>query len=271
MRDEIESGNRRSHEATEPWSHEDDRQSEKPRSHGPLATPHTPLPQPHTPDPTRQTPPRGVSRRSFMRTVGLSAAAASAQATAETLARARRDDDEADAFGPEPARLTLRVNGEARELTIDPATTLMEALRWHTDLGGTKEVCDRGACGACSVLIDGALVASCMMLAYDAQGREITTVEGLGARSAGGGRSLDAVQEAFIRHDALQCGYCTPGLLMASKALLSENPRPTLEQIKRGLSGNICRCGTYTNVFNAVLEASGQSPIVDASVSREGA
>lgn len=215
---------------------------------------------------------RGVSRRSFMRTVGLSAAAASAQAAAETLARetGREDESGSAPFGPEPSKITLRINGERHELTIDPATTLMEALRWHTGLTGTKEVCDRGACGACSVLIDGALIASCMMLAYDAQGREITTVEGLGARGEGIGRSLDPVQEAFIRHDALQCGYCTPGLLMASRALLSEHPRPTLEQIKRGLSGNICRCGTYTNVFNAVLEASGQSPIVDAAGRRAG-
>jgi aerobic-type carbon monoxide dehydrogenase small subunit (CoxS/CutS family) len=108
------------------------------------------------------------------------------------------------------------------------------------------------------VLVDGRLVNSCLMLALDAIGAEVTTVEGL----ATNGR-LDPIQEAFVKHDALQCGYCTPGLVVACRALLNEHPRPTLDQIKRGLSGNICRCGTYTNIFNAVLEASGQSPIID--------
>jgi aerobic-type carbon monoxide dehydrogenase small subunit (CoxS/CutS family) len=135
----------------------------------------------------------------------------------------------------------------------------MEALRWHFNLTGTKEICDRGACGGCSVLVDGVLVNSCMMLTADAVGCEVTTVEGLAQ-----GDRLDPIQEAFCRHDALQCGYCTPGLIMASRALLNENQAPTLDQIKRGLSGNICRCGTYTNVFNAVLDASGQPVIVDA-------
>ncbi len=188
-----------------------------------------------------------------MRTVGLSAVAATAQAQAERAPSSSTED--ITQFGPDPADITLRINGQAHRLRVDPATTLMEALRWHARITGTKEVCDRGSCGACSVLLDGRLITSCMMLAHDAVGKDITTVEGL-AR----GDDLDPIQESFIRHDALQCGYCTPGLLMASKALLSENPRPSFEQIKKGLSGNICRCGTYTNVFNAVLEASGQEP-----------
>ena len=107
-------------------------------------------------------------------------------------------------------------------------------------------------------MVDGKLVASCMMLAVDAIGAEVTTVEGLA-----NGDELDPVQEAFVKHDALQCGFCTPGLVMASRALLDENPKPTLDEIKAGLSGNICRCGTYNNIFNAVLEASGQKPMVD--------
>jgi aerobic-type carbon monoxide dehydrogenase small subunit (CoxS/CutS family) len=161
-------------------------------------------------------------------------------------------------IGPAPFEVTLRINGQDFKTSIDPATTLMEALRWHLNLTGTKEICDRGACGGCSVLVDGALVNSCMMLAVDAVGSEVTTIEGLAQNG-----QLDPIQEAFCRHDALQCGYCTPGLIMASKALLNEHRAPTLDQIKRGLSGNICRCGTYTNVFNAVLDASGHEPIMD--------
>jgi aerobic-type carbon monoxide dehydrogenase small subunit (CoxS/CutS family) len=106
--------------------------------------------------------------------------------------------------------------------------------------------------------VDGKLTASCMMLAVDAIGSEITTVEGLAEADR-----LDPVQESFVRHDALQCGYCTPGMIMAVKALLNENPKPTADEVKRGLSGNLCRCGTYTNVVNAVLDASGQAPIRD--------
>ncbi len=202
----------------------------------------------------------GVTRRSFLQTVGLSAAAASAQAGAARLIEKQAVGEASDQFGPDPASITLTINGRDHTITIDPATTLMEVLRWHLDLTGTKEICDRGACGGCSVLVDGRLIVSCMMLAHDAQGRQITTIEGLAE-----GDRLDSIQEAFIRHDALQCGYCTPGLIMAAKALLSENPRPSYEQIRRGLSGNLCRCGTYSNVFNAVLDASGQPPLKEGS------
>lgn len=203
----------------------------------------------------------GVSRRSFMQTVGLSAAASAiSTAVEQRVAEAQDAGQKVDKkiVGPNAVHITLRINGKDQPLSIDPTTTLMEALRWHLNMTGTKEVCDRGACGGCSVLMDGKLVVSCMLLAIDAVGSEITTIEGLAS-----GDALDPIQEAFIKHDALQCGFCTPGLIMASKALLNENPKPTLEEIKHGLSGNICRCGTYTNVFNAVLEASGQKPIVD--------
>jgi len=203
----------------------------------------------------------GVSRRSFIQTLGLSAAASAISAKAHAALSAQ---DKADAkqgpkiLGPEPIAITLNINGADKQLTIDPATTLMEALRWQLRITGTKEVCDRGACGACSVIVDGKLVNSCMMLAIDAMGTKVTTIEGLAK-----GDQLDPIQEAFIKHDGLQCGFCTPGLVMACKAMLNSNPKPTLEQIKHGLSGNICRCGTYTNVFNAALEASGQQPLVD--------
>jgi xanthine dehydrogenase YagT iron-sulfur-binding subunit len=202
----------------------------------------------------------GVSRRSFVKTVGASAAAASLSAAAEAraIAAGSRQPQGPALQGPGPVDITLSVNGKPTQLKVEPASTLLDALRLHLGLTGPKEICDRGACGGCSVLIDGKLMNSCMTLALDAVGAQVTTIEGLAK-----GDKLDPVQESFIRHDALQCGYCTPGLVMACRALLNETPKPTLDQIKRGLSGNICRCGTYTNVFNAALEASGQSPVMD--------
>jgi aerobic-type carbon monoxide dehydrogenase small subunit (CoxS/CutS family) len=200
----------------------------------------------------------GFSRRRFLQTLGVSAAAAPLARSADAQQRERTGADGVAILGPGPVNISLRINGKPYAATIDPATTLLDALRIELDLTGTKEICDRGACGGCSVLVDGKLTASCMTLAVDAIGSEITTVEGLAE-----GDRLDPVQESFVRHDALQCGYCTPGMIMAVKALLNENPRPTPRQIKQGLSGNLCRCGTYTNVVNAVLDASGQAPIRD--------
>ncbi len=205
-------------------------------------------------------PRAGVSRRSFIQTVGLSSAAGalSAQAEAHAAALPSLAETTPVVLGPEPIGASLRINGRAFERTIDPATTLLEFLRVHSGHPGAKEVCDRGSCGGCSVEVDGKLVASCMMLALDAEESEVTTIEDLAE-----GSTLDPIQASFLRHDALQCGYCTPGLIMAVRSLLAENPKPTLEQIKAGLSGNLCRCGTYTNIFNAVLDASGQEPIQD--------
>ncbi len=201
----------------------------------------------------------GVTRRSFIQTLGLSAAATSAfKPLARGAAPAAQGRDQVPILGPGMIRVALRVNGAEQELQIDPSTTLLEALRLDLDLTGTKEVCDRGACGGCSVLVDGVLTASCMMLAVDAIGTEVTTIEGF-AR----GDDLDPIQRAFIRQDALQCGFCTPGLIVATRALLEKTPKPSLEQIKSGLAGNLCRCGAYTNVFNAVLEASGQRVPID--------
>jgi aerobic-type carbon monoxide dehydrogenase small subunit (CoxS/CutS family) len=197
----------------------------------------------------------GVSRRSFLRTLGLSAAAAPLARSAEA---AQAGADDVAILGPGSIDITLRINGKPVKATVDPATTLLDALRIHLGLTGTKEICDRGACGGCSVLMDGALTASCMTLAIDAVGSKITTIEGLARDEA-----LDPIQESFVRHDALQCGYCTPGLIMAARALLNENPKPTPQQIKHGLSGTLCRCGAYGNVLNAVLDASGQQPIHD--------
>jgi xanthine dehydrogenase YagT iron-sulfur-binding subunit len=144
------------------------------------------------------------------------------------------------------------VNGAARSVSVEPRVTLLRALRNHLDLTGAKEVCDRGACGACTVLFDGEPVYSCLMLAADAEGHEITTVEGLGSPE-----KLSPLQAAFVECDALQCGFCTPGFVVAGTALLRRTPSPSLEQVKDGLAGNLCRCGTYGRVFEAVQKAAG--------------
>lgn len=203
-----------------------------------------------------------VSRRFFMKTLGVSAAAtglsAGADARAASLIGEERRIDGPPIVGPDPIDVTLSINGKAEVVKIEPATTLLHTLRMDLNLTGSKEICDRGSCGGCSVLVDGKLVNSCLMLAMDAVGTQITTIEGLSKDG-----KLDPIQESFIRHDALQCGYCTPGLVVACRAILNDKPKPSLDEIKTGLGGNICRCGTYTNIFNAVLEASGQSPIMD--------
>ena len=156
--------------------------------------------------------------------------------------------------------VAITINGHRYESDCEARLTLADFIRQRAGLTGTHLGCEHGVCGACTVLLDGQSARSCLMLAVQADGSTITTVEGLGDDG-----SLDPVQEAFIRHDALQCGYCTPGLIVAARTLLDGNPRPTIDEIKEGLSGNLCRCGTYTNVFNAVLAASGQSPLRDAA------
>jgi aerobic-type carbon monoxide dehydrogenase small subunit (CoxS/CutS family) len=154
------------------------------------------------------------------------------------------------AIGPGAVPLKLRINGAVRTVTVPPQTTLAEALRGPLDLTGTKIGCDRGACSACTVWLDGAPVASCMMLAIDVGERTVTTIEGL----ADGGK-LHPVQASFIEHDAVQCGFCTPGLVMSCAALLARNPHPSLDDVKTATSGHLCRCGTYPHVFAATLAA----------------
>jgi xanthine dehydrogenase YagT iron-sulfur-binding subunit len=201
-------------------------------------------PSPPDDDPTK------VSRRNFLRTAGVSAAAASvAGGLAEPAA--------ATVLGPGPVELTLKVNGVAKAVTVEPRVTLLSALRNHLDLTGAKQVCDRGGCGACTVMLDGDPVVSCLMLAADAVGHEITTVEGLGTPD-----KMSAVQAAFVECDALQCGFCTPGFVVASTALLKKKPMPTLDEIKDGLAGNLCRCGTYGRVFEAVQKAAKAQPLM---------
>ncbi len=158
-----------------------------------------------------------------------------------------------EVYGPDPVPITLTVNGKQLTAEVEPRVTLLDALRDHFGLTGAKRVCDRGECGACTVLLDGRSVYACNVLAIDAQGKQITTVESLGAPE-----DLHAIQKAFVENDAQQCGFCTPGFVMASKALLDKNPHPSPEEVLHGLGGNFCRCGTYRGLRAAVLVAAGQ-------------
>jgi aerobic-type carbon monoxide dehydrogenase small subunit (CoxS/CutS family) len=190
-----------------------------------------------------------MSRRSFLKGTSAATAGLAALETALTPAGAAAADDP-QVFGPEPVSITLRVNGAARTVAVEPCATLAEVLRGPLNLTGTKIACNRGSCSACTVLLDGVPVASCSMLALDVGERAITTIEGLA-----NGDVLHPVQAAFIEHDALQCGFCTPGMVLSSAALLERNPQPTAEDVKAAISGHVCRCGTYPHVVDAVLAA----------------
>ena len=185
-----------------------------------------------------------VSRRGFLSGLG----AAGVAAAVGTPVFAGRQ--ESAVLGPGAVPVTLTINGVARKTEVEPRVSLLNALRNHFDLTGTKKICDRGSCGGCTVLVDGAAVNSCLMLALDAEGKKIDTIEGLAPEGG-----LHPLQEAFCAHDALQCGFCTPGMVMACKALLDRTPNPNLDEIKDGIAGNICRCGTYNRIFDAVKAA----------------
>ena len=151
----------------------------------------------------------------------------------------------------EKTRLVLRVNGEEQELLIHPHRTLAEVLREELQLTGTKQSCNEGACGTCTVLLDGLPVRSCLLLAADAEGREITTIEGLSRAG-----ELHPLQASFVEHYAIQCGFCTPGMILTAKALLDANPNPTDKEIRRAISGNVCRCTGYAKIVEAIKAAS---------------
>lgn len=189
----------------------------------------------------------GISRREFIRGAGL--AVSTPFVVGEGIARAQPATD-TRIYGPGKVPIALRINGARYSLELEPRVTLLDALREYLQITGAKRVCDRGTCGACTVIANGKPVYSCSMLAIEAQGLEILTVEGLGQP----GR-LHPVQAAFVEHDAQQCGYCTPGFVVACKALLDKHPNPTLDQIRKGLGGNLCRCGTYAGIMRAVLDA----------------
>lgn len=189
-----------------------------------------------------------VSRRTFLRGLGttaVSAAAIGAKSVAAELTEANAEKPRGPGAGP----VTLSINGERRTFQLEPRTTLLEAIRQHAGLTGPKEVCERAACGACTVLLDGVPVYACMVLALEAEGREVVTVEGL-ARNG-----LTPVQQAIVERDGLQCGFCTPGFVMSLTALLKARPHPTEAEVRKACSGHLCRCGSYPRVFAAALAA----------------
>ena len=188
------------------------------------------------------------SRRDFLRGAGV--AVSGGLLAGENSAAAATPGGSTPILGPGAVPVTLRINDKAQKLSLEPQVTLLDALRNHLDITGAKKVCDRGACGSCTVILDGKPVYACNVLAIEAQGKEIVTIEGL---TVGG--KLHPVSAAFVEHDAQQCGFCTPGFVMAVKAFLDRNPSPTLEDVEKGLGGNLCRCGTYHGIRLAALDA----------------
>ena len=147
--------------------------------------------------------------------------------------------------------MVLKVNGINYQVEVEPWRTLVEVLRETLGLTGTKKSCNEGECGACTVMMDGRPVASCLVLAVDAQGKEIVTIEGLSE-----GERLHPIQEAFLKHGAIQCGFCTPGMVISAKALLDQNPRPTVTEVRKAISGNLCRCTGYQHIVDSIMAAS---------------
>jgi xanthine dehydrogenase YagT iron-sulfur-binding subunit len=197
----------------------------------------------------------GLSRRSFLRSGAAGAVSGGLAAgllTGEAAgAAAAADAETPETVGPGPVEIELEVNGSARRLAVEPRVTLLDGLRDRLDVTGPKRVCDRGTCGACTVLEDGRPIYACSRLMIESAGRSITTVEGLGAPDA-----MHEVQQAFVENDAQQCGYCTPGFVVATAALLARHPAPSEQEIETGLGGNLCRCGTYKGI-RAVVEGGG--------------
>jgi xanthine dehydrogenase YagT iron-sulfur-binding subunit len=186
----------------------------------------------------------GVTRRGFLGSVGAGAAAVATGVTSRAEAVPEITDPE------EMLQIALKINGRLHRLLVEPRWTLLFVLRDRLGITGTKAACERGECGSCSVLIDDLPRYACMTLAVEAEGTEITTIEGLLD-----GEELGEVQQAFVEHDAFQCGYCTPGQIVAAEGLLRANPAPTEDEIRHGMSGNLCRCGTYQHIVNAVTHA----------------
>ena len=186
----------------------------------------------------------GFSRRDFLKTVGVGGIAAGVVVPGDAAAQA------AQGVGPGAVPIALTINGRTHKLEVEPRVTLLDAVRNRLNITGVKRVCDRGSCGACTMIVDGRTIYACSVLAIEMQGRNIRTVEGLAE-----GTVLHPVQQAFCDNDALMCGYCTPGFVTATVALLEKNPNPTADEARKALDGNICRCGTYTRVLDAALAA----------------
>ena len=209
---------------------------------------------------------KSLRRREFVKLVGGTGVAATAQvltgqklasaATTTTVPEERIAGATDEVLGPGPVSMTLRINGELKKLTIEPRVTLLDALRNHLDLTGAKKVCDRGTCGACTIIVNGKPTYSCSVLAIEVAdrggkpGADIRTIEGLAPEG-----KLHAVSTSFVENDAQQCGFCTPGFVMSCKAYLDTHHHPTVEEVEHALGGNLCRCGTYVGVRNAVVQA----------------
>jgi xanthine dehydrogenase YagT iron-sulfur-binding subunit len=209
-----------------------------------------------SPSPSSSGSPRsGISRRGFLKGAGLTAAGTALLEGVQTLRAetAAAADPDAQELGPGAVPMRLHINGKEHLVSLEPRTTLADALRNHLGMTGTKVVCDRGVCSGCTVWLDKVPVNSCMTLAVDAIGHQVTTIEGI---TPEGG--LHPIQAAFVRQDALQCGFCTPGMVMSCAALLERNPHPSEADVRQAVSGNLCRCGTYPKVFAATLEAAGK-------------
>src|SRR5215475_5620585 len=189
----------------------------------------------------------GVSRRDFLKSASIGGLVT---AVTTTAAEVEAQTPGPRMVGPGEVPVQLNVNGKQINLRIEPRVTLLDALRMRADLTGNKRGCDRGACGACTMIVDGRTVYACSTLAIEVQGKQIRTVEGLST-----GNTLHPVQQAFCDVDALMCGFCTPGFIMATVALLEKNPRPTEAQVSKGLDGNICRCGTFVRIKEAAMTA----------------
>jgi xanthine dehydrogenase YagT iron-sulfur-binding subunit len=200
-----------------------------------------------------------VTRRRFLQTTTAAGSAVlgpTAVAEAATkLAQPKPAPPPAVPPSPFAVTLTLKVNGQSHDLLLDPRTSLLDTLREHLGMTGTKKGCDQGACGACTVIVDGRRVLSCLTLAAVASGSEVETIEGVASKTG----ALHPVQAAFVEHDAFQCGYCTPGQIMSGIACIREGHAGSDEEIKSWMSGNICRCGAYANIVAAIRDAAARS------------
>jgi xanthine dehydrogenase YagT iron-sulfur-binding subunit len=191
------------------------------------------------------------SRRGFLKGAGLSAAGTLLERAEALTGEIKSAVHEPAAVGPDAVAVRLHVNGRMHAANVEPRDTLAATLRDQLGLTGTKVVCDRGSCSACTVWLDGTPKLACMTLAVDVGEQKITTIEGLAE-----GETLHPVQAAFVKHDAMQCGFCTPGMVMACASLLKRNPHPTQPEVAHAISGNLCRCGTYPKIFDAMDDLS---------------